>query len=99
MIIDGKQWHYLVVKKFSALFKEIISNHIGDFCCLNCLHSFRTENKLKKHENVCTNHDYCYTEMDWVQLPQGWSHFKETVYFLPLSSQKFLVLILPTTKG
>ena len=28
-----------------------------------------------------------------VQLPQGYSHFEEAVYFLPLSSQKFLVLI------
>ena len=34
--------------------------------------------------------------MDGVQLPQGYSHFEEAVYFLPLSSQKFLVLILPT---
>ena len=24
---------------------------------------FRTENKLKEHENVCKNHDYCYVEM------------------------------------
>ena len=37
--------------------------------------------------------------MDRVQLPQGLSHFEEVVYFLPLSSQKFLVLILPTSKG
>ena len=22
-----------------------------------------TENKLKKHKNVCENHDYCYVEM------------------------------------
>ena len=36
--------------------------------------------------------------MDGVQLPQGYSHFKEVVYFLPLSSQKFLVLILPTSE-
>ena len=28
-----------------------------------------------------------------VQLPQGYSHFEEAVYFLPFSSQKFLVLI------
>ena len=36
---------------------------------------------------------------DGVQLPQGYSHFEEAVYFLPLSSQKFLVLILPTSEG
>ena len=37
--------------------------------------------------------------MDGVQLPQGYSHFKEAVYFLPFSSQKILVLILPTSEG
>ena len=37
--------------------------------------------------------------MDGVQLPQGLSHFEEAVYFLPLSSQKFLVLILLTSEG
>ena len=37
--------------------------------------------------------------MDVVQLPQGYSHFKETVYFLPLSYKKFLVLILLTSEG
>ena len=37
--------------------------------------------------------------MDGVQLPQGYSHFEEAVYFLPLSSQKFLVLILSTSEG
>ena len=31
--------------------------------------------------------------MDGVQLSQGYSHFEEAVYFLPFSSQKFLVLI------
>ena len=31
--------------------------------------------------------------MDEVQLPQGYSHFDDAVYFLVLSSQKFLVLI------
>ena len=30
--------------------------------------------------------------MDGVQLPQGYSHFEVAVYFLPFSSQKFLVL-------
>ena len=31
----------------------------GCFYCLNCLRSFRTENKLKSHEKVCTNKDFC----------------------------------------
>ena len=37
--------------------------------------------------------------IDGVQLPQGWSHLGEAVYFLPLSSKKFLVLILSTSEG
>ena len=36
--------------------------------------------------------------MDGVQLPQGYSHFQEAVYFLSFSFQKFLVLILSTSK-
>ena len=36
--------------------------------------------------------------MDGVQQPQGFNQFKEAVYFLPLSTQK-LVLILLTSGG
>ena len=63
MITDGKKWHYLAVKSLSALFRGITSNNNGDFYCLNCFHSYRTENKLKKHEKVCNDHDYCCVEM------------------------------------
>ena len=63
MITDGKKWHYLEVKSLSGLFKGITSNNNGDFYCLNCFHSYSTENKLKKHEKECNDHDYCYVEM------------------------------------
>ena len=33
-----------------------------------------------------------------VQLLQGYSHFKEADYFLPFTSQKFLVLVLSTSE-
>ena len=33
--------------------------HKDDFYCLNCLHSFRAENKLKFHEKWCENKDFC----------------------------------------
>ena len=62
MIIDSKKWHYLAIKKLSALLRGITSKHNGDFYCLNCFHSFRMENKLEKHKNVCKNYDYCYVE-------------------------------------
>ena len=36
-----------------------IKKYDGDFYCLNCLNSFRTEKKLKSHEKVCKNNDFC----------------------------------------
>ena len=51
------------VKSLSRLLRGIASNHGGDFHCLNYFHSYRTEIKLKKHEKVCNDHDFCYVEM------------------------------------
>ena len=47
-ISNGEKWNYLEVKKQPALFR-ITSKHQGDFYCLNCFHSFATENKLQSH--------------------------------------------------
>ena len=58
-----KKWHYLTVKSLPALLKGISSNHVGDFYCLNCFHSYRTEKRQKKHERVCNDDDYCFVEM------------------------------------
>ena len=55
---EKQDWHYLTLKRLSTLFKRITSKHYGDFHCLYCLHSFRTENKLKSHEKVCKNKDF-----------------------------------------
>ena len=76
MITDGKKRHYIALKSeptddgfnrpirsLSRLFRGVTSNHDGDFYCLNCLHSFRTDNALKKHERLCENNDYCSVEM------------------------------------
>ena len=76
MITNGKQWHYIALKSvrtddvfdhptssLSRLFRGITANHHGDFYCLNCLHSFRTDNALKRHERLCDNNDYCHVEM------------------------------------
>ena len=60
MITGGAKWYYLAAKSLSSLFRGIKSNHVGDFYCLNRFHSHSAENELKKHENVCKNHDYCY---------------------------------------
>ena len=63
MITDGNKWPYLalesvrttngynrLINSFSRLLREIKSNNNGDFYCLDCLHSFRTNNVPKKHE-------------------------------------------------
>ena len=70
------KWHYIALKSdsidngfnrpirsLSRLFRGITSNNNGDFYCLGCLHSFRTDNALKKHERLCNNHNYCHIEM------------------------------------
>ena len=71
-----KKWHYIAlkgectddgfnrpIKSLSRLFRGITSNHCGDIYCLNCLHSFRTDNALKKYERLCGNNNYCNVEM------------------------------------
>ena len=59
MIPNREKWHYLPVKKLSALLRRITSKHYGDFYCMNCLHSFRTKNRLESHKRVCANKHFC----------------------------------------
>ena len=64
MITDGtSNWHYLAVKSISGLLRGITSNHNGDFHCLNCLHSCTTKEKLRKHERICNDNDFCHLKM------------------------------------
>ena len=58
MITDGEKWHYLPVKSLFLLLRRTTSKHLGDFYCLNCLRSYRTE-----HYNICKNHAYFYVEI------------------------------------
>ena len=48
LIIQDEKSHFLAVKSLSRLLQSL----------LHCLHSLRTESKLKSHESVCKNHDY-----------------------------------------
>ena len=45
-------------KKLSALLRDITSKNNGHFYCLNCLHCFRTKNKLESHKKVYENKDF-----------------------------------------
>ena len=75
MITDDVIWHYTALKSeptedgfirpgksLCRLFRRITSNHDGEFYYLNCLHSFRTGNALKKYERLFENNDYCSVE-------------------------------------
>ena len=63
MIPNREGWPYLTVKRLSALLRGIMSKHHSDFCCLNCLYSFRTKNKRELHKKVCENKDFCNVVM------------------------------------
>ena len=63
MISNGENWHYFAVKSLSRLLRGISSNHNSDYYCLNCFHSYRTENKLNLHNKICENHEYGNIEM------------------------------------
>ena len=65
-LLEGKfkgRWHYLAVKKLSALLIMITLSNNGDFYCLNCLHYFRTKNKLESHKKACKNKHFCNVNM------------------------------------
>ena len=75
-ITNGEKWHYIAlksertddglnrsIKSLPRLFRGITSNHSGDLYCLNCLHSFSTDNALKRQERLCDNNDYFNVEM------------------------------------
>ena len=63
MISNGESWHYLAVKKLFALLTGITSKHHGNFYCLNCFHSFTTENKLQSHKRACEKKDFSNVNM------------------------------------
>ena len=64
MIADEvSNWHYLAAKSISGFLRGITSNHNGDFYCLNCLHSYTTEKKLRKHGKICNNKEFCHPKI------------------------------------
>ena len=68
MITNGKIWHYLAISNLSALLRGNSSSHYGNLYCLNCFNSYTTKNKLKQHEEICSDHNSCLIEMPkWVE--------------------------------
>ena len=61
---DGRKQCSRSVTSLPRLLRVMTSNHHGNFYCLNCLNcSCRTENRLKKHEELFNKRDYCYPIM------------------------------------
>ena len=55
MISNRDGWHYLAVKRLSALLRGITSKYHDDFYCLDWFHSFATEknfNHIKEHVKI-----------------------------------------------
>ena len=59
MIPNKEGWHCIAVKNLSSLLRGVTSKYNGDYYCLNCLHSFRTKNKLELHIKACENKYFC----------------------------------------
>ena len=65
-----EKWHYIALKSeidadgnkkptqcSSALYRGVTSKYNGDFYCLGCLHSYRTDYAHKKCERLCGKHN------------------------------------------
>ena len=76
MITNGEKWHYISLKSVRTddgfnrparsllrLFRGITANSNGAFYYLNGLHSFWTDNALKRHERLYENNNDCSVEM------------------------------------
>ena len=50
MIPNGDGWHHAAIKKLPVLLRRTTTKHHSDFYCVNCLHSFSTENKHESHK-------------------------------------------------
>ena len=66
MITGDQKWHYLAVRNMPKLLHRIRLKHNDGRYCINCLHSFRAENKLKSHQGVCEDHDYCHVIREYL---------------------------------
>ena len=83
---EKERWHYFAVQKKSTLLHRITSKNKGDFYCLNCLHSFRTENELKSHEKVCENKHF-----SWIVMPSEKDNILELNQYLKSDKMPYTI--------
>ena len=64
---------------------------------MNCLHSFRTENKLKSHEKICKNKDFCgivmSTEKDYILEFSRYMNSDKTLYIINADIESLITKI------
>ena len=90
MITDGTDtWHYIAIKRIPAKLRGVSSTHDGDNYCLNCFHSYRTEKKLKAHEELCINNNFALIKMPTEDkniflVPLGKMHYKTHLLFMQI---------------
>ena len=59
MTSNGEGWHYIAVKRLSALLRGITPKNNGDFLLLK----LSKKKQHKFHKKVCENKDFCSVEM------------------------------------
>ena len=66
-IPHGERSYYISVKikTLPALLRGITSKYYVGFYCLNCSHSFATENKHESHKKVFEDKDFCNVVMSF----------------------------------
>ena len=73
----------------SALLRGTTSKNNGDSYCLNCLHSFRTKNRLESDKKVCEIKDFCNVIMpseDTKTLELNQNLIKQHLLFIKILS-------------
>ena len=88
MITDSfGKWHYVAIKSISGLLRGITSTNNSDFYCLNCFHSYRTQKRLKEHEQLYAKHDFCNLKLPdeehkYISSTSGKNTLKKSFYYL-----------------
>ena len=57
---EGQQWHYLAVKKLSALLRGVMSKYYSDFYSLDCILSLEQKANLNRIGKLCENEEFCH---------------------------------------
>ena len=78
------------------LLRGVSSTHQGNYYCLNCFHSYRTESTLKRHEEICINNKFTLIKMPTEDKKYIYSiPGKNTLKILSIIYTEFECLLYP----